>query len=119
MESIGFAAFLGCALTEFTAPDSLRFIGAGAFESNPIATLVLGQNVETIEIYAFWDCPITQAILPADMDVGGGYEDVHTLGRYYLSAFYYDNGREAGKHTTCRPEPGVLSQGQGSPLAAQ
>ena len=99
VESIGVGAFLGCALTEFTAPDSLRFIGVSAFEGNPIAVLVLGQNVETIEINAFWGCPITQAILPADMDVGEDDEDTHTLGSYRLSEFYYDNGREAGEYT--------------------
>ncbi len=67
-------AFYQCeSLTSITLPDSLTYLGAGAFQATAIAHLVIPKNVTTIDAGAFSECfLLADVVLPASVTSLGG-----------------------------------------------
>ena len=49
-------AFLACALTSVTLPESLTIIGQAAFEATGLSEITIPANVSVIKDEAFYDC---------------------------------------------------------------
>lgn len=67
LESIGYAAFEGCAaLTDLVIPDNVKSIGEFAFNGcNSLKTLKLGKNLESIGFAAFFGCDkLAELVIP-------------------------------------------------------
>ena len=59
-------AFWGASFSEFVIPNSVRHIRGSAFNNcTNLTSIVLSENLETIEEYAFSSSPITSIFIPA------------------------------------------------------
>lgn len=50
-------AFSGCAITALTVPDSVSFIGFGAFHGCPLERVVIGNGLESLIAFGFYKGP--------------------------------------------------------------
>lgn len=74
-EEVGVAAFRNCPFTSIVLPDSVRSIGAKAFEAClKLSSVTFGSNVETIGDLAFSGCRIlSNIVVPASVVKIGQY----------------------------------------------
>lgn len=71
IRKIGANAFTFCTFSEFTIPESVTFIGYGAFgRCKSLKEITIPKSVETIEPLAFTNCPSLQrAVIRANVTV--------------------------------------------------
>ena len=66
------SAFRDTTIETIELPETIRYIGERAFEGSNLKNIVLSENLETIENYAFRDCTnITHIVLPASLTYVG------------------------------------------------
>ena len=84
IETIGVKAFYGTPLTQIVIPDSVTYIGAGAFENcKNLESVKLSKNTKHIDISAFADTAITSIEIPNSIN--------------YIEAKAFRNTRLSGK----------------------
>lgn len=70
---IGAYSFSNCALTSFTAPNTLKWIGHAAFKENNINDVFLNANLDMIEYNAFSKNKIELIIIPNETNVRNNF----------------------------------------------
>ena len=79
---IGNGAFREChGLTSVTLPNSITYIGGGAFMYCPITSIELPENLTSIGGYAFFHCDLTSIVIPNSVTSieGGVFSECYKL----------------------------------------
>ena len=104
--SIGWLAFLSCAIEELKLPNTLRVIEKEAFADNPIREVSLPVGLEEIGDRVFLDCPIRSVSLTEKQfsDHGLLPGENHQWVDNYIDAnpFPYKNGKITRTRIICR-----------------
>ena len=91
-------AFCGCSsLSDFSIPETVTTIGAGAFNSSAITKAIIPSGIKILSGYTFYNCTaLTEIILPETLDTlcPGNFEksawyDAQPDGVVYLGNFLY------------------------------
>ena len=106
---IGFAAFIGTALSEIVLPPSLEEIGAQAFAGLPIQELEFPSGLRKLKYHAFFDCPLRRVTFQE------GVEEIETnaLDFQYMDSITFPSTLEK---IGCLGELGQLQSGVEYPL---
>ncbi len=108
--SIGETAFeLKTKITSVTIPDTITKIGKGAFtQCKALSTIKIGNNVQTIDTYAFDRTAITNITIPAS---------VTTMGKYvFYDCLQLEKIEVNGNNTAFSSQDGVLYNKQKTEL---